>query len=205
MPLSMINVFMMYIPMIHVSMVLVSKMHVYVMHVSIMWCMCVRCGWHFVTDKAILGGGCMMHAQCIYDPGPWSWFMHVGMMHVSMMRLKFCHGRPNKAILGVGWLHSPSPVSWAKEKAGSRGLPCFDASSIEKVRGDKGRPDAVRKKNGIMWGKFPNWGGGVWPKPTPYFSLFCPIQGLMKWQKKKWKFPNWGDGEGVRRLGIFPT
>ena len=29
---------------------------------------------------------CMMHAQYIYDPGPWSWCMHVGMMHVSMMR-----------------------------------------------------------------------------------------------------------------------
>ena len=42
----------------------------------------------------------------IYDPGPWSWCMHEGMMHVSMMRLKFCHQRTNeptdKAILGVG-------------------------------------------------------------------------------------------------------
>ena len=71
-------------------------------------CMCVWCGWNFVTDKAILGVGCMMHAQYIYDPGPWSWCMHVGMMHVSLMRLKFCHGRTNKpidkAILGLGYM-----------------------------------------------------------------------------------------------------
>ena len=39
---------------------------------------------------------CMMHAQYIYEPGPWSWCMHVGVMHVSMMRLKFCHGRTNQ-------------------------------------------------------------------------------------------------------------
>ena len=45
----------------------------------------------------------------------------------------------------------------------------------------------LSEKNGIMWGKFPKEGGGVWPKPTPYFSLFFPIQGLIKWQKKRRK------------------
>ena len=42
----------------------------------------------------------------IYDPGPRSWSMLVCMVHISMIRLKFCHGRTdgrtNKAILGVG-------------------------------------------------------------------------------------------------------
>ena len=28
--------------------------------------------------------------------------MHVSMMHISVMRLKFCYGRTNKPILGVG-------------------------------------------------------------------------------------------------------
>ena len=43
----------------------------------------------------------------IYDPGPRSWSMLVCMVHISMIRLKFCHGRTNartnKAILGVGY------------------------------------------------------------------------------------------------------
>ena len=56
------------------------------------------------TNKVILGVGCMMHAQYIYDPGPWSWCMHVGMMHVSMMNDEFCSRRTNKAIQGVGYL-----------------------------------------------------------------------------------------------------
>ena len=38
----------------------------------------------------------------IYDPGPWSWCMHVSMMYVSMMRLKFCHQRTNQRTNGQG-------------------------------------------------------------------------------------------------------
>ena len=41
-------------------------------------------------------------------------------------------------------LHSPSPASWAKEKAGSLGLPCFDASSIEKLSGDNTHEEKER-------------------------------------------------------------
>ena len=36
-------------------------------------------------------------------------------------------------------------------------------------------------------GKIPKLGGGVRPKPTPYFSLFFPIQGFIKWQKNSKK------------------
>ena len=41
-------------------------------------------------------------------------------------------------------LHSPSSASWAKEKAGSLGLPCFDASSIEKLSGDNTHEEKER-------------------------------------------------------------
>ena len=43
----------------------------------------------------------------------------------------------------------------------------------------KGR---CQKKNGIMWGKFPNWGEVSDPNPLHIF-LFFPIQGLVKWQQ----------------------
>ena len=104
------------------------------MHTSVIFnpwlsCICVWCGWNFVTDKSTMNDACMylqvfglciydaciyhlwpltlvhvcfmcicmMHAQYIYDPGPWSWCMHVGMMHVSMMRqiLWRTNQRPN--------------------------------------------------------------------------------------------------------------
>ena len=35
----------------------------------------------------------------------------------------------------------------------------------------------VRKKTGLC-GKIPKGGGGVWPKPTPHFSLFFQFRGL---------------------------
>ena len=41
-------------------------------------------------------------------------------------------------------LHSPSPASWAKEKAGSLGLSCFDASAIEKLSGDNTHEEKER-------------------------------------------------------------
>ena len=44
--------------------------------------------------------------------------------------------------------------------------------------------NVVRKKRDYV-GKIPKGGGGVWPKPTPYFSLCFPIQGRIKWQKKR--------------------
>ena len=43
--------------------------------------------------------------------------------------------------------------------------------------------DVVRKKNRIMWEKFPNWGEGSDPNPLHIFLCFFPIQGLIKWQK----------------------
>ena len=65
------------------------------------------------------------------------------------------------------------------------------------------------EENGIMWEKFPNWGGGrVWLKSTPYFSLFFPIQGLIKWQKTKVKkcenSQTWGSGRGSATWEFFP-
>ena len=86
-------------------------------HNAWLCCMCVWCSWNFVTDKAILGVGCMMHAQYIYDPGPWSWCMHVGMMHVSMMRqiLSRTNEWTNKAILGVGYCLHAKSWRWKNE------------------------------------------------------------------------------------------
>ena len=37
-------------------------------------------------------------------------------------------------------------------------------------------------------------GGGVWPKPTPYFSLFFPIQGLIIKAVKNVEIPKLGEG-----------
>ena len=63
--------------------------------------------------------------------------------------------------------------------------------------------NVVREKKRDYVGKIPKLRGGVWPKPTPYFSLLFPIQELIKWHnkfykngKKMWKFPNWGGGWG---------
>ena len=58
---------------------------------------------------------CMMHAQYIYDPGPWSWCMHVGMMHVSMIRqILFRTNQPtDKVILGVGCYIGRFPNSYS--------------------------------------------------------------------------------------------
>ena len=47
---------------------------------------------------------CMMHISMILFPDPDA-CMNVWCMYLwSMMRLKFCQERTNKAILGVGWL-----------------------------------------------------------------------------------------------------
>ena len=68
-------------------------------------------------------------------------------------------------------------------------------------RGKRDIRNVVRNKKRDYVGKIPKLRGGVWPKPTPYFSLFFPIQELIKWHnkfykngKKIWKFPNWGGG-----------
>ena len=47
---------------------------------------------------------CMMHISNIIDPH--ACVFDVCMMPISMMRLKFCLGRTNKAILGVGLIFS---------------------------------------------------------------------------------------------------
>ena len=120
-------------------------MHMCMMHTSVIFnpwlcCMCVWCGWNFVTDKSTMNDACMylqvfelciydaciyhlwpltlvhvcfmcicmMHAQYIYDPGPWSWCMHVGMMRQILFRTD---GLTVKAILGVGL--SPEKYFWA--------------------------------------------------------------------------------------------
>ena len=100
------------------------------MHISTSrCCMYEWCMYVFILCRSV-SLVCMMHVsiifdlwpQCMYvlcayvwctyinDPGAWSWCMHVSIMYVPMMRLKFCHqrtngptdGRTNKAILGVG-------------------------------------------------------------------------------------------------------
>ena len=70
----------------------------------------------------------------------------------------------------------------------------------------KAHKERGQKKNGIMWEKFPK--GGVWPKPTPYFSLFSNSRAYKMAKKtvKNVKIPKLGGGgEGVRHLGFFPT
>ena len=65
--------------------------------------------------------------------------------------------------------------------------------------------DVVRKKNGIMWEKFPKGGEGSDPNPLHIF-LFFPIQGLIKWQKNGKKCENSQTGErggGGPPLGNF--
>ena len=56
-----------------------------------------------------------------------------------------------------------------------------------------------QKKNGMMWVEFPNWGvgGGLTQTHSIFFSVFFPIQGLIKWQKKtvkNVKIPKLGGG-----------
>ena len=41
------------------------------------------------------------------------------------------------------------------------------------------------EKNGIMSEKFPKGGEGSDPNPLHIFLCFFPIQGLIKWQKKR--------------------
>ena len=77
-----------------------------------------------------------------------------------------------------------------------------------KLRGwDKMSPGKVHKLGHYVTGEVHNAVGHfvvgtfclltVWPKPTPYFSLFFSIQGLIKWQKKtvkNVKIPKLGGG-----------
>ena len=53
-----------------------------------------------------------------------------------------CHlQRKSHNIVSIGGV---KVASWAKEKAGSLGLPCFDASSIEKLSGDNTHEEKER-------------------------------------------------------------
>ena len=67
-----------------------SRMHVCIMHI------------HMLLDHYAYVHDALMYDAYIHDP----WYLT--MLHVCMMRLKFCHqrtnGRTNKAILGVGYM-----------------------------------------------------------------------------------------------------
>ena len=76
-------------------------------------------------------------------------------------------------------------------------------ADIEEIVTNISLRNVVREQKRDYVGKIPKLRGGVWPKPTPYFSLLFPIQELIKWHnkfykngKKMWKFPNWGGGWG---------
>ena len=78
--------------------------------------MCVWCVWYTYlwSWSLILVHACMMHVSKVIDPdtcvyhagmydefwssilGPYSCVMHECIMHVSIMRLKFCYGRTNE-------------------------------------------------------------------------------------------------------------
>ena len=83
-----------------------SHIHVSMMHgPCIAWtydayicdvCMCVWCMYVW-----------SLYDAHISDPDPGSLYMHVSMMRISVMQLKFCYGRTDKAILGVGWYVHP--------------------------------------------------------------------------------------------------
>ena len=85
-------------------------------------CMCVWCGWNFVPDEQgdsrsrmhiymyyaytymLLDHYAYVLDALMYDAyicDPW----YLTMLHVCMMRLKFCHQRTDKAIVGVGCRH----------------------------------------------------------------------------------------------------
>ena len=70
-------------------------MHMCMMHTSVIFnpwlcCMCVWCGWNFVTNKAILGVGCSMPIR----------MKHVSMMHACVMHVKNGDRRTNKQTNG---------------------------------------------------------------------------------------------------------
>ena len=81
----------------HLSMILDPDTCMYDAYIYVpdpwLWCMCVWCTY---LRSSILDSDACVYDAHIYDTGPWSWSMHVCMVHVSMMRLKFCHEPTNE-------------------------------------------------------------------------------------------------------------
>ena len=61
-----------------------TLMHVCMMHIPMI----------LDPDASVYDAG--MNDACIHDPGPW--------MHISVMRLKFCHGRTDEQGDSRSWM-----------------------------------------------------------------------------------------------------
>ena len=83
-------------------------------------------------DACVYDAG--MNDACIHDPGPW--------MHISVMRLKFCHGRTDEQGDSRSWI----------ERDVSNYKQILISSLIQKLASQKDKPASNMTKYGFkIW------------------------------------------------------